>query len=260
MQEPYTQGEVFSPFSFAVVADPHVHESERLGLDELVTLRHELSERRDIEFILFLGDFCWESAIEDLKVQLDRFDKPVHLVYGNNDWRRVAEYEAVFGPRDQVLEFGRAGFVFFFNCRLDSNDHSGRCSEDQWRWLEESVERLSNASVKHLFLAAHIPPRCDSGYYSNFFMSETDTDRFRDLCRRFHVTAAFFGHLHQDIVSATDNTQIIVTPSLNWNFTVSIQGLEPTERVYEKTKGGYYRIVHVRENTIEHSLFPLRMP
>ena len=211
MHGDYIKGGGFHPFTFAVVADPHLHEPERLGLDELVALRHALSERPDVEFVLFLGDLCWETSIEDLKAQMDQFNRPVYFAYGNNDHQRVTEYEAVLGPRDQVFEFAKAGFVIFFNCRLDRNDHAGRCSDEQWEWLEASLERLSNDSLKHLFLVAHIPPPCNSGFHRGFFMSDADANRFGDLCHRFHVTAAFFGHLHQDIVSSMGNTQMIVT-------------------------------------------------
>lgn len=251
--------ETFRPFSFAVVADFHLHEPERPGLDELVGLQRMLSGHQDVEFIVFLGDICWETSIEELKAQIDRFHQPTYFTYGNNDFRRIEEYETVFGPRNQVFTHGETAFVLFHNCRTTSNDHAGVCTEEQWNWVETSLRQLRESSTKHLFLAAHIPPPCHSGFHRGFFMSEVDTNRLNDLCSRYQVTASFFGHLHQDAVYHSKHSEIIVTPSLNWNFTITAGRKDSKKTEYTKTKGGYYRIVHVHENAIEHALYALRV-
>src|SRR5438552_13528016 len=81
--------EPFHPFSFAVLSDLHL--SERQGPQRLDKALEMIRGRKDIAFVLVLGDIVWDKEPERLKPILQKAGVPVHLVYGNNDWKWVSD-------------------------------------------------------------------------------------------------------------------------------------------------------------------------
>ena len=104
-------GDGFHPFNFAVLSDLHL--SERQGPQRLDRALELIAQRRDIAFVLVLGDIVWDKPPEQLKSILERAAVPVHLVYGNNDWQWVKDgsYEAAFGPRDYTFTYCNCTFI-----------------------------------------------------------------------------------------------------------------------------------------------------
>src|SRR5213592_2946662 len=81
----HAQNEASGDFKFAVLADLHL--SERQGPVRLDRALEMIRRRSDIAFVLVLGDIVWDKDPQQLKTILDKAGVPVHLVYGNNDWK-----------------------------------------------------------------------------------------------------------------------------------------------------------------------------
>ena len=78
----------FHPFSFAVLSDLHLSENGWAAAAESQAMEM-IAGRHDIAFVLVLGDIVWDKDPESLKPVLATAGVPVHLVYGNNDWKWV---------------------------------------------------------------------------------------------------------------------------------------------------------------------------
>lgn len=269
---------IFRPFSFAVVADPHLNQGH--GWRRLQTFIEQMRDGTDIAFVLALGDFIC-SEPETVKERFSSLPVPVHAVYGNGDIGPLAEYESCFGPRDNIFKYNNCVFALLFNAEKQS--HTGDCSEAQWEWLEQQLEKAWVPKARHVFLAAHVPPACPNGYHPFYLRPEAE-ERFWKICKRYRIKTCFFGHLHQDEAFRRENTDIIVTPSLNWNFVLvkdvlkngkiaddkSYMVIDEKDRVFRPLKqgeipdskclrveDGWYRIVRVGESAVRHSLFQL---
>jgi len=223
---------------------------------------HMLQAQSDIDFVLCLGDLIWTEPMDRLKALFGRIEFPVHFVYGNNDAGRLSEYEAALGPRDSLFEHKGCLFVLFWNCLPEEShqNHMGDISEEQWAWLEAELTAGRARGVQHVFLASHVPPTCPNGYYAGFYLFEDAERRFWDLCDRHQVTASFFGHLHQDDVFGRDGTEVIITPSLNWNFVPPAKTGKTPLNAWEIADEGFFRVVRVRHNGISHALVPVVLP
>src|SRR5437868_3134071 len=81
--------EPFRPFSFAVLSDPHL--SERQGPQRFERALQMIHDRKDIAFVLVLGDIVWDNDPAKLEEICATAGVPVHLVYGNNDWKWVSD-------------------------------------------------------------------------------------------------------------------------------------------------------------------------
>jgi predicted MPP superfamily phosphohydrolase len=129
----------FQPFNFAVLSDLHL--SEHQGPERLDRALQMIADRHDIAFVLVLGDIIWNKDFDQLKSVLKKAGVPVHLVYGNNDWKRVNDgsIEKAFGPRDYTFEYNNCAFIQMWDClpRDHIDNHRGELTEAQWAWLED---------------------------------------------------------------------------------------------------------------------------
>lgn len=260
MGSQHAEDNTFTPFSFAVIADMHF--SERQGMARFDRFVEILDARGGVAFMLVLGDLIWTGPMEQLRALLERVEIPVHVFYGNNDANRLDEYEATFGPRDRTFEHGGCLFVMFWNCMPEDSpqNHMGDISEAQWQWLDTELAAAEERGLRHVFLASHVPPTCPNGYYPGFYLCEQAERRFWALCDRHEVTACFFGHLHQDDVFGHGDTEVIITPSLNWNFAPPVGTGAEVGKAWEIVDEGFFRIVQVRAGGISHSLVPVNLP
>lgn len=244
-------------FSFALVADLHLTEEQ--GLEHLGRFADAIRARPDVAFVVALGDIMWDGPMAELKRLLSRAEKPVHVLYGNADVGRLAEYEAAFGARDRTWQYGGCLFAALWNCLPPDapDNHRGDCTEAQWRWLAAQFEAARAGGARHLFLVSHVPPACPAGYHRDLYLRRDAEERFWQVCRRFRVDACFFAHLHQDITFRRGQTQIIVTPSLNWDFLPPADGKVPADTWCRQVDSGHFRVVRVDAGGIEHALLPI---
>jgi len=241
----------FHPFNFAVLSDLHL--SERQGPQRLDRALSLIADRADIAFVLVLGDIVWDKDPEKLKPILAKAGVPVHLVYGNNDWKWVSSgvYEKAFGPRDYTFTYANCTFIQMWDClpKDHPENHKGDFNEAQWSWLEQQLQSAKQGGATHTFVSMHIPPKTPGAFNNLFFMFENTETRFFDLLEKYSVTAALFGHLHQAAAWRHGDIQCYVTPSCCWNF-ISRE---------KKVDSSFVRIVKVEQDKISDALLPVRL-
>jgi len=212
--------DAFHTFNFAVLSDLHL--SEHQGPERLDRALSMIAERHDIAFVLVLGDIVWNKDPEALKPILAKAGCPVHLVYGNNDWKWVNDgtYEKAFGPRDYTFTYANCTFIQMWDClpREHIDNHRGELTDAQWAWLEEQLQGAQKSNSVHTFISMHVPPETPGAYNNLFFMFTQTQDRLYGLLDKYHVSAALFGHLHQRAQWLHGQTQMYVNPSCCWNF------------------------------------------
>jgi predicted phosphodiesterase len=241
----------FHPFNFAVLADLHL--SEPGGPQRLDKALDLISHRHDIAFVLVLGDIVWDKDPDELKTILAKAKIPVHLVYGNNDWKWISNgtYEKSFGPRDYTFSYANCTFIQIWDClpKDHPENHKGDFNEAQWSWLEQQLRQSTEDESTHTFVSMHIPPKTPGAFNNLFFMFENTESRFFNLLEKYKTTAALFGHLHQAAAWSHDGIQCYVTPSCCWNFISRTQ----------KVRSSFVRIVKVEQTKITDALLPVRL-
>ena len=213
-----------------------------------------IRDRKDIAFVLVLGDIVWDKQPQKLLDLCKNAGVPVHLVYGNNDWKWVSDgsYEKAFGRRDFTFDYNNCTFICMYDCLPKGHfpeDHKGDFKPEQWTWLEDQLKTAEEKGVTHKFVAMHIPPTTPGAYDPFFFMYTKTEERFLALLKQYHVTAGFFGHLHQRAEFERDGIRMTVTPSCCWNFVSKSQ----------KVDSSFMRIVNVEKDGISDELIPVHL-
>jgi len=242
----------FEPFRFAVITDPHLAdapaEASRAKFERAIA---DINAQEDIAFVLCLGDLLWPGPMEDLRRLLETIRPPLHLVPGNGDWPRTAEYEAAFGPPYHAFEHNGCLFVGLWTTQR-SGAHVGELGVRQEGWLVDTLAEAGRAGTQRIFVYAHVPPPPPG--------SPTDPQLriVPDLARRLYdlfsmrgVGACFFGHIHQNEVFEHRNIKFISTPSVNWNFDTRFGYLM---RDWVKADFGGYRVVRVDRRGVADDL------
>lgn len=250
----YTQqsSEKFKPFHFAVLSDLHL--SERQGMARLDKALQMIHDRGDIAFVIVEGDIVWDKNPAGLKNILKTAGVPVHLVYGNNDWKWVKDgtYEKAFGPRDYAFVYNNCLFIQMWDCLPKEylENHRGQLSEEQWAWLENQLKQAKTNGITYTFTSMHVPPAAPGGFNNLFFMLTDTQQRFYNLIDKYHVNVCLFGHLHQSLEWKHEKTLMYVNPSCCWNF------ISRTKKV----DSSFVRFFSVERDGISPELVPVHLP
>lgn len=230
-------------FSFVVVADTHINESDGVSSSPFNTnclanarARHVFLDIAAMEpqpkFVVHLGDIVhpvpslptFEDAVACFKDIASPVTVPVHLVPGNHDvgdkrvdWMpadQVCEpfleaYRAAFGSDYFAFDEGNLRFVIINSLLLNS----GLPDEVRQRqWLEG---QLLHAQGKRVFLFMHYPPyiyRADErGNYDN--VDEPGRSWLLELMRKPQVEAVFAGHVHNFWYDRVGDAELYMLPS-----------------------------------------------
>ena len=241
----------FTPFDFAIIADPHLDSPEQRGVEKMRQAIEKINNQPNIEFVLIVGDLIWHQSIDQLKALLSGLRVPCHLILGNNDAQRVQEYEQEFGSLYYTFEHASCLFVGLWNsvpAIAEPGNHDGDMDEVQIAWTESTLKAAAEHEppYQHIFIFAHIPPNREAQVKQSLRMRPPVAKRFFRWCREFSVTACFFGHIHEEECFALAGTKFITTASLNWNF------LNESKSKADRGDFGGYRVVRVLETSIAH--------
>lgn len=225
-----------TPFSFAVIADPHCADGSKQGLEGLgngvdklmrcFAMMNALSETERPDFALIAGDIHPEA----LAPHLDKIHLPLHVVAGNHEGDPKTRgllrslFPKDFGAGNDIHDyysFVHKGVRFIGVCDAGAGgEHVGQfCSElitpsGQCEWLERELAMPESKKV----LFAHIPPALDGGD-RNMFMSRNDSRWFLETVRKTPPELMVFGHLHHETeFYAVGDAQGINLRSCCWNF------------------------------------------
>lgn len=230
-------------FSFVVVADTHVNESDAASSSPYQTNRLANERARHVfldiaamrpapKFVVHLGDIVhpvpslptFGQAVDCYKDIASVVQVPVHLVPGNHD---VGDKRVDWMPAEQVCEpflqayrdaFGKDFFAFdegglrfilvnslLFNSGLPDEKR-------QQAWLEEQI---GQAGGRRVFVFMHYPPYIYSaderGSYDN--IDEPARGRLLELLGRPQVEAVFAGHVHNFWYDRIGAAELYMLPS-----------------------------------------------
>jgi 3',5'-cyclic AMP phosphodiesterase CpdA len=230
-------------FSFAVVADTHVNESDHISSSPFET-NHLANERarfvfEDIakmdpppKFVIHLGDIVhpmpalptFMQAVAQFKEISSQLRCPLHVLPGNHD---VGDKRIDWMPADQICDphlqayrqaFGKDYYsidVDDIRCVLINSllINSGLTAEqEQKTWLEDQINSAKN---KRVFLFMHYPPfvysETEHGSYDN--LDEPGRTWLVDLMKRANVEASFAGHVHNFWYEQLDESSFYMLPS-----------------------------------------------
>ncbi len=250
-----------TPFAFAAISDLHLDEKGRDGWSRFEGFAAWLAKHDEVAFVLVTGDLVLRRhTAAEFDRRLADLGKPVHVLYGNNEAKHLEETEAVFGPRDRVVDTHGCRFVLFWNAirKGEPAAHRGDCNDAQWDWIDAQCREARAKGMRRLFLAAHVPPEKPGGYlHPSLTMLPEAEARFRRILGDHDVTAAFFGHVHENAAFSLAGTEILVNPSLNWNFAVVAPEAASYKDRLEKVRNGFFRVVEVRTNRIAQNVLPV---
>lgn len=239
-------------FSFVVVADTHVNESDLTSSSPYHTnqlanerARHVFQDIAAMQpapaFVVHLGDIVhpvpslpsFQSAVDQFKAIAEPLTVPLYLVPGNHDvgdkrvdWMPadqvcsdyIRTYQAAFGADYHAFDRGNLRFVFLNSLLLNS----GLPEEAQQRtWCEQ---QLADATGKRVFMFMHYPPYIYSaGERSNYDnVDEPGRSWLVAQMKLPQVEGVFAGHVHNfwyDLVGQAEFYMLPSTAFLRHDFT-----------------------------------------
>lgn len=230
-------------FSFAIVADTHVNESDSLSTSPFET-NHLANERaryvfqeiagmeEQPDFVVHLGDIVhpvpglptFDDAVGLFKDIAAPLSVPLHVIPGNHD---IGDKRVNWMPADQICDDYVAAYREAFGSDYYAFDHgplrlvmmnslllnSGLADEaTQRQWLESEI---NNNQHQRVFVFMHYPPYIYSpderGNYDNVDMPARAW--LVELLSKPNVEAVFAGHVHNYWYDAIGRAEFYMLPS-----------------------------------------------
>ncbi len=233
-------------FSFAIVADSHLTENEKLSFgggdaygSKLAATYDDLVARINAmkpEFVVHLGDITdpvpvspkFDDSAQIFHKASDVFSMPYYLVPGNHDVgekihpalpkindevsitkRAIEQYEQHFGRQRYSFEHGGCLFLVINTMLFNSKLEE---EQEQWDWLENTLQ--DNAD-KRMFVFAHYPlylsARDEPDFYDN--IDQPARGRVIDLLEHYKVEGYYAGHVHNFFYNNLNGVHQFVLPS-----------------------------------------------
>ena len=253
------QNSPFAPFTMAVVSDLHL--SQMRGMDRFYRFRDVVRADPEIEMVLILGDLIYSGDAIGLRTLLNDLGVPTLVVYGNNDERRFGDYVPLFGPLDRVVDAHDCRFILMWDGLQIGvpRDREGVITDNQFLWLEMRLAEARKAGMAHVFIAAHVPPSFPGAYHEGLAMWPKVEARFLDLSSLRRDRLLLWARSTQPAAWQDGATEMLVLPSLNWNFVPPSRAPLPYHTWARQVVGGSYLRVTVSPTGIGHRLIPVRL-
>ncbi len=203
-------------------------------------------------FVVITGDFVHDKSDQ---LQWNEFDRitakidktiPVWLSPGNHDVGMPPEkddldkYISKYGYDRFSFRIRNSLFIGLNTCLIKSgnNEQEGI----QFDWLKEQLQ--AGKRTRHIILFGHYPfiikSHDEAETYSN--IAPDLRKEYFGLFNEYGVTAVFSGHLHNNALSSSGNTEMIVTSAVGRPLGDAPSGI---------------RIIKVYKDRIEHIYYPL---
>ena len=272
-------------FSFAVVADTHVNESNHTSRSPFASnvmandrARHVFNEISTMtpapDFVVHLGDIVhpvpelptFEVAAERFKEIVSRVPMPIHLVPGNHDIGEknlegvpaeiicedyIAKYNRIFGRDYYSFEHGDIKCIiinaFLFNSGLPAE-------QLQKDWIDAEI----SGTEKRVFVFTHYPPYLyEPGERENYdTMDEPGRSWLLERLRKDNVEGVFTGHVHNfwyDVVGRSEMYLLPSTAFLRHDYTEFYRVYPGEENGRcDKEKLGYFVIDIYEQGHVAH--------
>ncbi|MGE3599904.1 MAG: metallophosphoesterase [Dehalococcoidia bacterium] len=279
-------GAVQPSFTFAVVADTHINESDATSTSPFETNRLANARARYVfeclsqmrpspSFVVHLGDIVhpipshprYDDAAREYQALTARLPVPIYLTPGNHD---VGDKRINWMPADQVctsylekyrstfskdwysFQFADVRFIVINSLLINSGLEE---EQQQQRWLENEI-----AAADRAFLFTHYPPyiyqQDEAGNYDN--IDEPGRSWLLRTIKQGKVEAVFAGHVHNFWYDGIGDTHFYMLPStafLRHDFT-EFYKVKPSDEFGrgEVEKFGFFLVDVYADHHVAHSL------
>lgn len=250
-----------SPYFFIQLSDPQLGFYPDSLKKEIARYERAAKEinRLKPDFVVITGDLVNK---EHNKRQLTEFKRitsminsaiPVYYTPGNHDvgnnptQKDINFYKSIYGY--DRFSFNHKGSLFIgFNSSLIKSNRP-KMEEELYQWLGNELKKGKKAT--HIILFCHIPffinkPDEPDLYYSRKTeeknIERVERKKYLSLLEKYHVTAVFAGHLHQNSYGKYKNMRMVTTGAVGEPL-----GKDPPG----------FRIVKVYKNKIEYPYYSL---
>ncbi len=194
-------------FSFALLTDVHISNSNRKPLEDLTNSVNEINATDGIDFVLVSGDVTESGdkrALKTVKSQLDRLTVPYYITSGNHEttWSEsgVMDFSRVFGDNRFAFEYDSMLFIGF-NSGPVLKMADGHVAPQDIIWAEKLLKEHAGQRV---IAVTHYP--LQFGDVDNWY-------DVTDLLRQYNVQCVLGGHYHRNLVFNCDGITDILSRS-----------------------------------------------
>ena len=221
-------------FSFLVFGDNHAglffHDAVTLKLISRMN-REDKSGKIPVDFVMDTGDVTLSGKLSQFlafKREQKLIKYPLFAALGNHENRENKLFEKYVGEKEFAFADRNSYFIV-----LDSSDDE--LKDSQFEWLEKCL--IEGQKYEHRFVVAHKPAFIP--YFQSRQVAVKNgkkwTYKFRDLCTKYKVDMAFFGHYHMFKHEKIDGVDYIVTGGGGGAIPIEIP----------ESDGGYFHYVRV---------------
>jgi len=234
------QGAKVSPFSFAIISDPHLYSGKDhvfdKQLEDAVAQVNALEKQPD--FVLVTGDVAHhgeKDQMEKGKRILSALKAPLRSIPGEHDWYLDMgdSWRAAFGSETWSFDHKGVHFIGLNSILVPDFWTSAGLTPAQRRdwfmplnspvpgvwgvgaaqreWLKKDVAKVSPSTPVVIFTHS---PLWD--YYPRWNFQVSDSKEIRQILGKFAAVTAFHGHVHHTVYNKIGNLTSIGTMSTSW--------------------------------------------
>jgi 3',5'-cyclic AMP phosphodiesterase CpdA len=234
------QGAKVQPFTFAIIADPHLYSPKDhvfdKQLEDAVAQVNGMAQQPD--FVMIMGDVAHHGEQDQMdkgKRILGTLKAPIRSIPGEHDWYldMGAAWRAAFG--EDVWSFDHKGVHFIGMNSIIVPDFwtkAGLTPQQRrdwfmplnspvpglWGvdpktlgWLEKDVAKVPASTPVVVFTHS---PLWD--YYPRWNFQVSNSKEIRKILGKFNAVTAFHGHVHHTVYNKIGNLTSIGTMSTSW--------------------------------------------
>ena len=190
------------PFKIALLADSHYF------FEELQEAISHINERRDLDFIIVVGDIADNGLQEEFEsfyniMALSRL--PYLTVIGNHDYlsNGAKVYQHMFGPLNYSFTYRGVKFVMWDDVVWESPE------PPDWQWFKDEISGVDEqkSNYRQIIPISHIPPEDPQLMDSAIVYHQLMVDH--------NITMSVHGHQHEYNLKNTfgDNVEYLIVGS-----------------------------------------------
>ena len=234
------QGAKVAPFTFAIIADPHLYSGKDhvfdKQLEDAVTQVNGMAQQPD--FVMVMGDIAHNGEQDQMdkgKRILSALKAPIRSIPGEHDWYldMGAAWRGAFGEDNWSFDHKGVHFIgmnsilvpdFWTAAGLTPAQRRDwfmplnspvpgvwGCGEKARAWLAKDVAKVAASTPVVIFTHS---PLWD--YYPRWNFQVSESPQIRDILSKFVAVTAFHGHVHHTVYNKIGNMTSIGTMSTSW--------------------------------------------
>jgi Icc protein len=234
------QAAAVSPFTFAIIADPHLYSAKDhvfdKQLEDAVAQVNGLAQQPD--FVMIMGDVAHHGELDQLakgKQILSKLKAPIRSIPGEHDWYldMGKGWKDAFGEDNWSFDHKGVHFIGLNSIIVPDFWTSAGLTPAQRRdwfmplnspvpglwgvgekgrdFLKKDVAKVSAATPVVIFTHS---PLWD--YYPRWNFQVSDSKEIRQILGKFKAVTGFHGHVHHTVYNKIGNLTSIGTMSTSW--------------------------------------------